>query len=127
MWTTEHEEEQSLKTVMTLLETMSSRMGAYEKRLKEATSVTTDQVTFTATTALSTSRARDEGTTQSQPLSAPQDGFPDVAEEVTTRVARAAPALPLHTDDDTASEDELEPPEGGKEPSNRVRYRLLTL
>ena len=64
-WTTEDEEEQSLKAVMTLLGTMSSRMGAYEKRLEEVTSETTAQVTFTAPrpTAPSTSRARDEGTT----------------------------------------------------------------
>ena len=55
-------------------------MRAYEKRL-EVTSETTDQAIFTAPTAPSTSRAQDEGTAQSQPLSAPQDGFPDVAEE----------------------------------------------
>ena len=44
--------------------------------------------------------------------SVPQDGFPDGAEvriRVTNRL-RAAPALPVHTDKDTASEDKLEPP-----------------
>ena len=130
-WTTEDEEEPSLEAVLTLLETLSRRMGAYEERLEETTSETTAQVRFTAPTASSTSRARVERTTQSQPLSAPQDGFPDVTEEVRTCITnqlRASPALPIHTDDDTASADELwGSPEGGKEPPNQVRYGLLTL
>ena len=112
MWTTEDEEEPSLKAVMTLLGTMSSRMGDYEKRLLEVMSETTVQAIFTALTAPSTSRALDESTTQGQPPSTPWYSFPDVAVDVRTRVVnhlRAAPALPVHTDENTASEDELEP------------------
>ena len=73
---------------------------------------TTPQAIFTAPPVPSTSRALDEGTTKGQPLSAPQDGFLDVAEEMRTRVAnwlRATPALHVHTDEDTAFEYELEP------------------
>ena len=88
MWTTEDEEEPSLKAVMTLLGTISSRMGSYEKRLGEVMSETTAQVIFTGPTAPSSTRALDEGTIQGQPPSAPLYGFPDVVEEVRTRVTK---------------------------------------
>ena len=77
------------------------------------TSETTSKANFTAPPVPSTSRALDKDTctTQGQPPSASQDGFPDVA-EVRTRVAnllRAALELPDFTDEDTACEDEVEP------------------
>ena len=46
-------------------------------------------------------------------MSAAPDGFPDIAEEVRSIIAnqlRGGPALPDHTNEDTASRDELEPP-----------------
>ena len=92
---------------------MSSRIGAYEKRLGEMTSETTAQGIFTAPLAASNNRVPNDGTTQSQPMSAALDNFLDMAEEVRTRVAnqlRGTPVLPVHIYEDTASEDELEPP-----------------
>ena len=64
-WTTVHEEDPSLKAVMTLLGIMSIRTRAYEERHGEVTSETTAHAAFfTAPTAPSTSRALGEGTTQ---------------------------------------------------------------
>ena len=68
-------------------------------------------------------RAQDEGTMQTQPPPAPQDGFPYMADEVRTRVAnqrRAAPALPAHTNRDTTSMDDLEPPLQKEETSPHI-------
>ena len=99
MWITVNEEEPSLKTVMALLRTMSSRMGVYEKRLKEVISRTTAQVCISAPIAPSTSMARDGGITQNQSPLAPKYRFLDVAEEVMTGVAnrlRTASALLVH-------------------------------
>ena len=86
-WTTDDDEEPTRKVVMNLLGSMSSKVGAYEKRLGEMTSKTTAQATFTAHLAPSTSRVLKKGTTQSQPTSAALDGFPDMVKEVRNRVA----------------------------------------
>ena len=100
---------------MDLLGTMSSRMGAYEKRLEEMTTcrAVTAQAVFTAPSEPSTSRVLNGGGTQRCLTAAAPDSFPDVAEVVRVIVAkrlRGAPALPVHPDEDSVSKDELEVP-----------------
>ena len=106
--TTDGEEELSLKTMMSPLTSMNSRMSQYEERLNRRSNSASVHAVYMVFPEPSTSRATVDGSTR-QLTAAILDGFPHMADEVRVRVdscLRGTPTLYGFTDDKSSSEDE---------------------